>query len=101
MWLKQPDEKPPKGWVAMKHSTSQDRYWCIAPKAYFDAHGRIPDTHANLGLPGVDEVSDHTLWVKPESGKNDRKYLESLGFEILDDPLWYFKRPAYDVCLDR
>jgi hypothetical protein len=82
--------KPAEGWVALKHKTSPDRQWCISPKSYFEQHGSIPDCHANLSLSGVDEVMDHTLAVTAEG--DDRQHLESLGFEILDNPVWYFDR---------
>ena len=76
------------GWVAVKHKSSSFGDWCIAPRKYFETHGRIPDWHADLITPGLDEVSDHTL--RATDGSDGRALLEASGFFILENPIWYF-----------
>ena len=87
------------GWIAVKHHSNVYGEWCIAPKDYFDKHGRIPDTHANRKIEGMEEVMDHCYRVK---GYGDGRYeLTRAGYEILENPVWYFQRPGYKppVCL--
>lgn len=79
-----------KLWVALKHKTSVFGEWCVAPKEYFAKHGRIPDGHANLDVPGMEETKDHTLMAK--DGSDGQAILEKAGFEILHNPVWYWSR---------
>jgi hypothetical protein len=72
----------------MKHPTDDEGCWCISPKEYFDKYGKIPDTKADLTLDGLDEVSDHTLMAT--DGSDGRQLLLDAGFEILENPKWYF-----------
>lgn len=78
------------GWIALKHKTNPFGEWSISPKDYFEQYGRIPDGHANLHLEkeGLDEVMDHTLQARDSS--DGRSLLIQAGFEILENPVWYF-----------
>lgn len=87
------ENKVISGWIALKHKTSSFGQWCISPKAYFDEYGRIPDYHAKLKVPGMEEVMDHTLAALDDS--DGRDLLVATGFEIVDNPEWYFQRPGY------
>ncbi len=81
------------GWVALKHKDDSFGEWSISPKDYFMKHGYIPDCHANLNVFGMDEVSDHTLLSK--DGSDGKQLLIDAGFEILENPVWYFDKPDY------
>jgi len=85
--------KPLRGWVALKHKDDDFGEWCISPKDYFLKHGHIPDTKAKLNIAGMDEVSDHTLLAK--DGIDGKQALLDAGFEILENPVWYFEKPDY------
>lgn len=78
------------GWIALKHRTSNFGEWLISPKEYFEKFGRIPDCHANLKVPGMEEVSDHTL--KTLDGSDGVSLLLSAGFAIEENPNWYWMR---------
>lgn len=82
-----------KNWIALKHKDNSFGEWCISPKEFFLKHGFIPDTKANLNIAGMDEVSDHTLLVKDSS--DGKQALLNAGFEILENPIWYFEKPNY------
>lgn len=77
-----------QGWIATKHKSNGFGEWSISPKAFFIDHQRIPDGHAQLETPGLEEVMDHTL--RATDGSSGRELLEQLGFEIIDNPIWYF-----------
>lgn len=83
---------PPKitGWIAMKHKSNGFGEWSISPKAFFEEHGKIPDCHANLIVAGMEEVSDHTLVTR--DGSDGRQLLTDAGFEIDNNPAWYYNR---------
>jgi len=78
-------------WIAVKHKSNCFGEWSIAPKDYFEKYGRIPDCHANLVTPGLEETMDHTQAIDDTDGK---ALLEAAGFEILENPVWYFY-PAF------
>lgn len=80
-------------WIALKHRTNEYGQWSISPRAFFSQHGFIPDGHANLLTPGLEEVADHTLQVLDDSDGRER--LVQAGFTIEDNPMWYFERPGY------
>lgn len=81
------------GWVALKHKDNAFGEWCISPKDYFLKNSYIPDCHAKLNVFGMDEVSDHTLLAK--DGSDGKQLLLDAGFEILENPVWYFEKPDY------
>jgi len=85
--------KPIVGWVALKHKDNDFGEWCISPKDYFLKNCHIPDCHAKLNVFGMDEVSDHTLLAK--DGSDGKQLLLDAGFEILENPVWYFEKPDY------
>ena len=85
--------KPIIGWVALKHKDNAYGEWCISPKDYFLKNGYIPDCHAKLNVFGMDEVSDYTLLAK--DGSDGKQLLLDAGFEILENPVWYFEKPDY------
>lgn len=35
----------------------------------------------------------HTLWAK--EGSDGKQMLTEYGFEIIDNPVWYFQKPGY------
>lgn len=80
-------------WIALKHPTSEFGEWCISPKSFFEKRGYIPDCYANLHVPGMEEVMDHTLAALDNT--DGRDHLVAAGFEIIDDPVWYFQREGY------
>ena len=75
-------------WIALKHKTNRFGHWSISPKDYFELHGSIPDVHANLEIPGMEETMDHTYVSR--DGSDGRPLLIRAGLEICDDPVWYF-----------
>jgi hypothetical protein len=85
--------KPIIGWVALKHKDDDFGEWSISPKDYFLANGYIPDMKSQLVISGMDEVSDHTLLAK--DGSDGKQLLLDAGFEILENPVWYFEKPDY------
>ena len=85
--------EPVVGWVALKHKNDAFGEWSISPKAYFLANGYIPDMESKLSINGMDEVNDHTLLAK--DGSDGRQLLLNAGFEILENPVWYFEKPDY------
>lgn len=87
-----------EGWIALKHKSNDFGEWSISPKAHFEAHGSIPDGHANLETAGMEEIMDHTLRAK--DGSDGRALLLFNGFEIVDNPVWYFDRPGYNPEVD-
>lgn len=78
-------------WIATKHKSNGFGEWSISPKEYFLTFSSIPDCHANLETPGLEEVMDHTLRTTL-NGDDGKDLLVSLGFEILENPIWYFDR---------
>jgi hypothetical protein len=84
---------PLRGWIALKHKDNDFGEWCISTKDYILKHGYIPDTKAKLNVAGMDEVSDHTLLAK--DGSDGKQALLDAGFEILENPVWYFEKPDY------
>lgn len=85
--------KPFGPWVALQHNDHKDDgYWSIAPKPFWDAFGKIPDWSVGdmiESFSGWWECMDHTLET---SVNNPRQSLIEAGFEIVDDPTWWFDR---------
>lgn len=78
------------GWVAVKHISNGFGEWCIVPKAFFEANGFVPATKANLEVPGMEEILPSTL--KPLDDSDGVSLLLAAGFEIDNDPNWFYKR---------
>lgn len=82
-----------KTMFAVKHKTCEYGEWCLVPKDYWGKYARIPDSHLNLKIPGMQEVSDHTY--QTTDGTDGVSNLTNAGITILETPIWYFELPGY------
>lgn len=79
--------------IAIKHNTSVYGEWCICPLDFWLKRACIPDSHLNIRIFGMEEVSDHTYITK--DGSDGIELLKMNGIEIINNPVWYFQKPNY------
>jgi len=88
-------------WIAI----GENGLWNIAPKVFWEKNSCIPDFNLNFEIIGFEEVQEHTLlyvkgmdvdWDKEQWGDGQKeieeKALKELGFEILENPVWYYDK---------
>lgn len=79
--------------VAVPHIDQDDceGLWCIAPKVFWENNACIPDWESGFKIPGFRECMEHTF--EPSEGVEgiEASALRLLGFEVIEDPDWYFE----------
>ena len=73
-------------YFALQSPDDEDE-WCICPKDFWEKNRYIPDYECDLKISGFYQCSEHIFEARVE---NPKETLEKLGFEILDNPDWYF-----------
>ena len=68
--------------------------WYIVPRVYWDNTGFIPDFDTGFKLPGLCESCEHLFEKHPnnKSQQSVKEILASLGFEIIQKPVWGWDR---------
>jgi len=80
-------------WIATPYN-SLPRSWSIIPKSFFERFGKIPDWHVGCFvdyLPGWSECANHIIQYD-DTIVDPKQSLIDAGFEIVEDPVWYFNR---------
>ena len=78
-------------YIAVKHKSQDFGEWCVTPKDYFDACGRIPDSHSDLDIPGMEEVCDSTY--RSTDGSDGVASLLAVGIVVEENPVWWWDEP--------
>lgn len=76
-----------KKYVAMKNP-HEEGSWCVCPKTFFLKNGHLISENADFEIDGMFEIEEHTF--EAEGKKDPKKCLVKAGFEILEDPIWYW-----------
>lgn len=68
--------------------------WWLTPIDYWLENFHIPDTHLNLKIKGMEEVSDHTYIPLSDNGDGVARLIEA-GVLIINNPEWYYQKQNY------